>query len=100
VHVPSLPETLHASQEPVHELLQQYPSAQLPDAHSPLLTHVVPLNLRHVPFVRVVALHDAPAPHGPVAQQTPSVQYPLGHAEASVHAAPRPSIGTQKPALQ
>jgi hypothetical protein len=33
LHVPTLPATLHASQEPLHAVLQQTPSAQLPLPH-------------------------------------------------------------------
>jgi hypothetical protein len=34
-HEPTCPATLQAAQAPVHESLQQTPSTQKPDAHSP-----------------------------------------------------------------
>jgi hypothetical protein len=100
VQVPSLPETLHASHDPVHDVEQQKPSTQLLLAHSAAAAQVEPASFLQVPLVSGVASHDAPAPQVPVAQQTPSVQKPLGHALASAHVAPRPSMGTHKPPLQ
>jgi hypothetical protein len=42
LHVPSRPVRLHAVHAPVQAVLQQYPSAHAPLAHSPLVWHVCP----------------------------------------------------------
>ncbi len=52
VHVPTDPDTLQASHEPEHAVLQQYPSMQLPLAHVLLPAQAVPL--------AVFATHDEP----------------------------------------
>ena len=43
LHVPTLPATLQASQEPPHAVLQQTPSTQLPLPHWLAAEHVAPL---------------------------------------------------------
>ncbi len=42
VHVPKLPDTLHASQAAPQAVLQQYPSMQLPLVHSTALAQLWP----------------------------------------------------------
>jgi hypothetical protein len=42
VQVPSLPGTLQASHWPAQACVQQYPSAQIPEAHSVATLQVVP----------------------------------------------------------
>jgi hypothetical protein len=51
VQVPRLPARLQARQGPVHVVLQQRPSTQLPEAHSQPKEHVAPLDFSatHVP---------------------------------------------------
>jgi hypothetical protein len=98
--VPSLPETPHASHEPVQPVSQQKLSTQWLEAHSLLVLHALPCSFAQWPALEVDALHDAPTPQLALPQQTPLVQKPLGHADGSVHGTPSPSIGTQNPPLQ
>jgi hypothetical protein len=61
---------------------------------------VVPTDLAHVPFAVGLASQALPAAQLATPQQTPSTQKPVPQSLAFVQALPRPSVGTQVPALQ
>jgi hypothetical protein len=85
----------------VHEVLQQTPSAQKPDAHSVPRVHAVPLFLVHLPLVDGLPLHESPGPQLATPQHTPSVQNrPIEHGTLAEHAVPSPSFGAHEPPLQ
>jgi hypothetical protein len=63
VQIPTDPEILQASQSPPQAVLQQYPSIQLPEQHSPPTEQDVPLEEQQLP----VALFIAPVETLPAA---------------------------------
>jgi hypothetical protein len=96
-------------QLPLQALLQQRPSAQKPEAHSPPAAQICPGFLRHEPVALQVvvpeqvsassafttavqlpglALHDLHAPLQDTPQQTPSKQNPEEHSAPREHAVP------------
>ena len=121
VHVPALPDSLHAWQEPLQAELQHTPSAQdNPIAQSVAPVHDWPCFFLHAPLASQVlaplqllassaflmATHVPPAPvqawqvpHDAEPQQKLSTHAPL-HSAASAHEVPLPFFGTQVPALQ
>ena len=114
---PMEPALLHVWQSPLHALLQQTPSTQMPLWHSPFATQADPFgssqspnalhsDARHslsgslfvatfpqTPFAPPVfaALHALHVPVQALLQQTPSVQKPDWHSEAIVQLDPSPS---------
>jgi hypothetical protein len=93
-HVPIEPGTSHAWQSPPHARLQQTPSTQLPDEHSPLAAHPKPFCTRQVPSF-FGSLHFAPVGQLDVPQQTPSTQYvPAAQVPGPEHVLPSPARGT------
>jgi hypothetical protein len=67
---------VHAAQSPAHWLLQQTPSTQKPDWHSPLPPHAAPLRSgdTHAPW-----LHTKPPAQSPIDAQV-TLQAPAEHA--------------------
>jgi hypothetical protein len=129
VHVPFAPPLfalLHAWQRLPHALLQQKPSAQWPDRHSPFKRHTPPCVVLQAPpplhtevapghsrspgsvpearnvHVPVLAgrLHASQVPAQALLQHTPSVQKPLAHSLPAAHTAPPRLFVTHAPALQ
>jgi hypothetical protein len=99
MQVPAEPETSHAWHCPPHALLQQTPSTQLPDAHSPAAAHAVPFAFLHVP-TEPDALQVKPLVAQALSQQRPATQKPLVHALAPPQVLPFATLGTHCPALQ
>jgi hypothetical protein len=76
LHVPSAPATLHASHVPLHALLQQYPSAQLPERHC-------------APEVQALPVANSPS-HEPALQLLPGLQSSAAFTQGEMQA-PAPS---------
>jgi hypothetical protein len=111
------PPPVQAWQAPQVAEPQQWPSTQLPEAHSVFNEQVAPLRALQVPAASQVPLQwsssaDITAWQWPVAaqvwqapvqapsQQTPSTHWPLAHSSAPVQVAARAFFGVHIPAWQ
>ena len=97
--MPALPATSHAWHWPPHALLQQTPSTQLFEAHSPAAAHATPLAFEQWPTAPAFA-HENPTPPHAASQQNPDAQNPDVHALPLAQLVAFAPFGTQAPAKQ
>src|SRR5688572_16278554 len=103
VHVPTAPVRLQASHAPEHATLQQTPSVQNPEVHSPAATHARPLaffSMQVAPlqyWVEVHPLASAGQVGDPPGQVSTTLSQLPAAARHTVPAAAKPSAGQAAP---